>query len=273
MILGASLIQASAAMVTKVFHTMGPSSTSAWRFLLGSIILLVATRPNVRTLSKQQWLAILALGLSTAFMNQCFYQAIARIPLGTAVAIEYLGPFMVSALGKRSWRHFAFVLLAAAGVLTIAHPTGGANLAGVLFAAGSGLGWAAYVFAAHHVGGQATGFSGLALSMTVAAIATLPMSIGSASIGFTHPTLLLRLAVVALMSIVLGFSCEMQALRRLKPSTAGVLFALDPAMAFVIGLVLLSQPISGLDLIGVVFVVGAGVGVTLDAAQQPAQAL
>ena len=271
MILGAALIQASAALVTKVFNVMGPSGTSAWRFLFGALILLAATRPKIRSLTKSQWLAILALGASVAFMNQCFYQSIARIPLGTAVAIEYLGPFMVSALGKRSWKHFGFVVLAALGVLAIAHPTGGANLTGVLFAAGSGLGWAAYVFAAHHVGGQATGFSGLALSMSVGAVLTLPMSMGSLAIGIAHPSVLVRLVIVAFMSIVLGFSCEMQALRRLKPSTAGVLFALDPAMAFVIGFAILSQRISGVDFIGMVCVVAAGIGVTLDATNQAAQ--
>ena len=112
MLLGASLIQWSAAIVTHVFGEIGPSATSAWRFILGAVVLLAFTRPNLRTWTKQQWLGALALGISVAFMNQCFYQAIARIPLGAAVAIEYLGPFMVSALGKRSARHFAFVVLA-----------------------------------------------------------------------------------------------------------------------------------------------------------------
>ena len=129
-----------------------------------------------------------------AFMNQCFYQAIARIPLGAAVAIEYLGPFMVSALGKRSMRHFAFVVLAGLGVLAIARPGAGLNVTGVLFAAGSGLGWASYVFAAHRVGGQAEGFGGLAVSMSIGAVVTLPMSLGSSSYVFEHPSTLARLA-------------------------------------------------------------------------------
>lgn len=265
MLLGASLIQWSAAIISKVFAVMGPSATSAWRFLMGSLVLLVFTRPALKSWTKAQWIGVVALGLATAFMNQCFYQSIARIPLGTAVAIEYLGPFLVSALGKRSPRHFAFVVLAAIGVTAIARPGGGLNFAGILFAAGSGLGWAAYVFAAHRVGGQAEGFGGLAMSMTVAAIATLPMSMGSLAIGIHHPYVLGRLLLVAIMSIVLGFGCEMQALRRLKPSTAGVLFALDPAMAFVIGFIILSQAITPWDLVGMVCVVTAGVGVTLDA--------
>ena len=266
LLLGATLIQWSAAVVTRVFGQIGPSATSAWRFFLGAVVLMAFTRPNLRAWTKQQWLGALALGVSIAFMNQCFYQAIARIPLGATVAIEYLGPFMVSALGRRSARHFAFVILAGLGVLAIARPGAGLNYEGVLFAAGSGLGWAFYVFAAQRVGGQAEGFGGLAVSMSIGALVTLPMTIGSSHYVLTHPATLERLGLVAVMAIVLGFACELQALRRLKPSTAGVLFALDPAVAFAIGLIVLSQSIHPWDLIGMVCVVIAGAGVTYDAA-------
>ncbi len=266
MLLGATLIQWSAALVTHVFGVIGPTATSAWRFLLGAIVLLGFTRPRLRSWTSQQWTGALALGLSVAFMNVCFYQSIERIPLGAAVAIEYLGPFMVSALGQRSTRHYAFVILAGLGVLAIARPGGGLNMTGVLLAAGSGVGWAAYVFAAHRVGGQAEGFGGLAVSMSIAAVVTLPWSMGALSHVLAHPSILARLALIAVMSIVLGFAFELQALRRLRPSTAGVLFAFDPAVAFVIGFVVLSQSIHPWDLVGMVCVVSAGAGVTYDAA-------
>jgi inner membrane transporter RhtA len=229
MLLGASLIQWSAAIVTHVFGQIGPSATSAWRFFLGAAVLLAFTRPNLRTWTKQQWLGALALG-------------------------------------KRSARHFAFVVLAGLGVLAIARPGAGLDYEGVLFAAGSGLGWASYVFAAHRVGGQAEGFGGLAVSMSIAALVTLPLTISSSHYVATHPATLGRLALVAVMAIVLGFACELQALRRLKPSTAGVLFALDPAVAFAVGLIVLSQSIHPWDLVGMVCVVIAGAGVTYDAA-------
>ncbi len=112
-------------------------------------------------------------------MNQCFYQAIARIPLGGAVAIEYLGPFCVAAFGKRTPRHLALVVLAGLGVVALTRPGNGLNLDGVLFAAGSGVGWAAYVYASKQVGGTTRGFEGLAVSMSVAAIVTLPFSLGA----------------------------------------------------------------------------------------------
>jgi inner membrane transporter RhtA len=102
--------------------------------------------------------------------------------------------------------------------------------------------------------------------MSIAAILTLPMSMGSAGVVVGHPSIVARLLIVAVMSIVLGFAFEMQALRRLKPSTAGVLFALDPAVAFVIGLIVLSQSIHPWDLVGMACVVVAGACVTIDAA-------
>jgi len=140
---------------------------------------------------------------------------------------------MVSALGKRSARHFAFVILAGLGVLAIARPGAGLNYEGVLFAAGSGLGWASYVFAAHRVGGQAEGFGGSRLDVDRCRVDVADDD-RFVALVLTHPPTLGRLALVAVMAIVLGFACELQALRRLKPSTAGVLFALDPAVAFAI---------------------------------------
>jgi inner membrane transporter RhtA len=262
MLAGAALIQWSAAIVLRVFPVLGPSATSAWRFLLGAIVLLALTRPNVRHWSRRQWLGALALGATTAFMNLCFYQAIERIPLGGAVAIEYLGPFSVAALGKRNPRHLAFVALAGFGVVALTRPGNGLTAMGVLFAAGAGLGWATYIFAARAVGGSTRGFEGLAVSMSLAALLTLPFSLGSADRLIAHPGSFVRILIVAVMAIVLGFGVELQGLRRLKPSIAGVLMAADPAVAFLVGWLLLNQAVRGWDLVGLACVVVAGAAVT-----------
>jgi inner membrane transporter RhtA len=239
MVAGAALVQWSAAIVLPVFPVLGASATSAWRFLFGALILLALTRPNLRHWTRQQWLGAVAMGASTAFMNQCFYQAIARIPLGGAVAIEFLGPFCVAAFGKRHPRHLVFVVLAGLGVVALTRPGSGLSLVGVLFAAGSGLGWALYVLTAARVGGSTRGFEGLAVSMSVAAVVTLPFDLGS-----------------------LGRLADLQGLRRLPPSIAGVLLAFDPAIAFLIGWLLLSQAVRGWDLLGVACIVVAGAAVT-----------
>ena len=139
-ITGAGLVQWSAALVIPVFAAIGPPATSGWRFLSGAIVLLAFSRPRLRLWSREQWLGALILGVAMAFMNMCFYQAISRIPLGGAVAIEYLGPFLVAALGKRSWRHLVFVLLAGLGVVALARPGGTLNLLGIIFALGARAG-------------------------------------------------------------------------------------------------------------------------------------
>jgi inner membrane transporter RhtA len=255
------MIQWSAAVVTRAFPVIGPSATSAWRFLLGAVVLLALTRPNVRRWTKRQWLGAVALGTTTAAMNMCFYQAIARIPLGGAVAIEYLGPFCVAALGKRTPRHLALVLLAGLGVVALTRPGNGLNLDGVLFAAASGVGWAAYIYTSKQVGGTTKGFQGLAVSMSIAALLTLPFSMGESARLADHPGTLVRLAIVAVMAIVLGFGAELQGLRRLKHSIAGVLMAGDPAIAFIVGWILLHQSITAWDIVGLVCIVAAGAGV------------
>jgi len=261
---GAGVIQWSATIVTPAFATLGAASTSAWRFLVGAVVLLALTRPRLREWRAPQWRSALFLGLAVAFMNVCFFKSIAQIPLGSAVTIEFVGPLAVAVLGQRTPRHVAFALLAALGVVLLGHPGGHLTLLGVVYALGSGLGLGLYIFAAARVGGSTSGFQGLAVSMTVAAVATLPFSLSSASVLWAHPWVGGRITLVACMSIVLGFALEMQALRRLTPSLVGVLMAFDPGIAFLLGFVVLSQRPGGWDLAGLLCVVVAGVGVTID---------
>jgi inner membrane transporter RhtA len=263
---GAVIIQWSAAVIRPVFSSIGPSAASGWRFLTGAIVLLALTRPRVRGWGRDQWVGALVMGVTVAFMNGCFYQAIARIPLGDAVAIEYLGPLLVAALGRRTWRHGALALLAALGVVALARPGGGITLVGALFAAGAGLGWAGYAFASARVGKVTTGFGGLAVAMATSAAVTLPFTIGRAHVVLANGDLLGRAALVGVMAIVVGFGLELLALRRLSPSVVGVLLALDPAAAFLIGWLLLAQPVTGVDALGLAAVMVAGAGVTWDAA-------
>jgi inner membrane transporter RhtA len=263
-IMGASSIQWSAALVQPAFARLGPVATSGWRFLLGAVILMLVTRPRLREWHREQWRAAVVLGVTVAFMNVCFYQAIARIPLGSAVTIEFLGPLCVAVFGRRSWRHVSFACVAAVGVVLLAHPGGGVTLVGAIFGLLSGLGWGGYVFAAARVGGATTGFGGLAVSMAVSALVTLPWAMTKLTLVVHHPSLGGRLLLVGLMSIVLGFAAELQALRRLSPAAAGVLMSLDPAIAFVIGALVLHERVTPWVLVGLACVVVAGAGVTMD---------
>lgn len=263
-IAGATSIQWSSAIATTAIHAIGPSASSAWRFLLGSVVLLLLTRPAIRRWTRDQWRGAVLYGLSVALMNVCFFQALARIPLGSTVTIEFLGPLAVAVLGQRSVRHALFALLAAVGVLLLGHPGGHLNAPGVLFGLGAAFGWALYLFTASHLGGGAPGFGGLAVSMSVASLVTLPFALGSISSLTAHPFLLGRLAIVATMATVIGFALEMQALRNVSPAIAGVMMSFDPATAFVLGYVLLAERASWFDITGLACVISAGIGVTLD---------
>jgi inner membrane transporter RhtA len=267
-LLGATVIQWSAALIKPAFAVIGPGGASSGRFLFGAVVLVCVTRPKVLHWSAQQWLSALALGATVAVMNLSFYQAIARIPLGGAVAIECMGPFLVAAFAKRSLRHVAIVALAGLGVLALSRPGGGITLAGALFAGLAGVCWGTYTFASHRVGDVTRGFEGLAVAMVIAAAVTLPFGLGDAQLVAHHPFLIARLALVGVMATVLGFGFEMQALRHLKPSIVSVLLALDPAVAFLIGWLLLHEVVNAWDLVGLACVVIAGVGVTYDAARE-----
>ena len=255
-VLGAVAVQWSAALVDPVFAAIGPAATSSWRFLVGAVVLLLVTRPRVRGFTRRQWIAVLALGLSTAVMNQTFFQAIDRINLGTAVAIEYMGPFFVAALGKRSWRHFAWVLLALGGVLLLARPSGTVSWTGLFFAGCAAAGWAAYAYASHFAGDATSGFDGLAVAMAIAALVTFPLFPHSVA-ALVDSGLVPRMVLASLLAVVIGFGAEMQALRGLPPSIVSVLLAGNPAVAFAVGYIVLGQPITTADGVGTLCVAAA----------------
>jgi inner membrane transporter RhtA len=267
-VLGAFFVQWSATLAVPAISTVGGLAVSGWRFAFGAMVLLVLVRPKVRHWRSEQWRGAAALGVTTALMNLCFYQAIGRIHLGTAVAIEYMGPFVVAVAGQRSWRHVGFGVMALLGVLALARPGSGLTLAGGLFAAGAGAGWAAYTFASHRVGKVTQGFEGLAMAMVVSSVITVGFVIPSAHVVFSTPHLVARLFTMSIMAVVLGFACELQALRRLPPSDVAVLLALNPAVAFFVGWLFLDQSVHPLDVVGIVLVSVAGAFVTRDAAER-----
>ena len=262
---GAFSIQWAAALAVPTFPAVGALAVSGWRFLTGAVILIALVRPKVRAWGKGEWRAAILLGVSTAVMNLTFFQAIARIPLGTAVAIEFMGPFVVAALGRKSWRHLVFILLAAGGVVALCRPGGNLDLVGVLFALLAAVSYGAYAYSSHHVGGATEGFEGLAVAMGVAAALTFIFVVPSMSHVASHPSLFVRFAFMGLLATVFGFASEMQALRRLPPPIVGVLLAFDPAVAFLSGFVFLGQGVTALDLLGLTLVVIGGIGVTIDA--------
>jgi inner membrane transporter RhtA len=263
-----SCVQLGLALSAHLLNQLGPLGIAGLRLAWAGILLLILVRPRPRDFTGKDLLACTALGVVTAGLMTLFMLAIARIPLGTASALEFLGPLTVSVLGPGRGRR-RWAVLAAAGVVLLTRPwNGGIDPAGLVFALGAGACWGIYILLTQHVGDRVTGLSGLAVSIPVAGIVTLPATLSSGLHALTWPLLAVMLALAALHP-VLPFSLELLALRRLTASAFGTLMSLEPAIALFAGLLILGQIPGAAAAAGVLFVVAAGIGATRTGARTP----
>lgn len=208
-----------------------------------------------------------AFGLVLAGMNASFYQALDRLPQGAAVTIEFTGPLALSLCLSRRRRDLVWVLLAAAGVLALGR--GGLHRldgVGVLFALAAAACWAAYILLSRRVGQHFAGLDGLLLASIVAAVAVLPLALSAAGSRLLDPTVLGVGLAVAVLSSALPYALELQALRTLDERTFGVLMSAEPAVAALVGLIVLGQRLQPVQVVGVVLVALASAGSTLRSA-------
>jgi inner membrane transporter RhtA len=256
-------VQVGAAFAKGLFQAIGSSGTVFLRVGFGAIIFCLVARPRIRGYARKDYLLILLFGLSVALMNGAFYAAIARIPLGIAVTLEFVGPLTVSVIASRQRRDFVWIALAAAGVVLLA-PIGHSTLdpLGVVLALLAGASWGAYILLNVRIGRAFVGHTGLALSMVVAALALLPFGIWSGGTMLLNPRILLLGVGVAILSTVIPFTLELEALRRLPARVFGVLMSLEPAMATLVGFVILHELVSIRALIALTLIVVASGGVS-----------
>jgi inner membrane transporter RhtA len=253
-------VQVGSAFSTTLFGIVGPAGTAWLRLVAAAFVFVAVGRPRLRSRTRSEMGVAIALGVITGAMSVCFLSAIDRIPLGAAVAIEYLGPFSVAVAGTRRARSLVWPVLAITGVLALTEPwTGAVDPVGILWAASSAVCWALYIVLTARVGGTFEGVDGLAITFPIAALAT-------AAIGAPHVAgnltwqVLATIAGIALIMPVLPMALEMQALRRLPTSTFGVLMALEPAIGTAVGLAVLAQAPTPIRLTGTGLVVLAGIG-------------
>jgi inner membrane transporter RhtA len=255
-----TLVQLGLALSVPLFGQIGPLGTVWLRLAWAAVILVVAVRPKPWRFRRPVLLATIALGTATAGVTMLFMAAVARLPLGTASALEFLGPLGVAVARGQGARRLLWPGLAAAGVLLLTHPwQGGGSLAGVILALGAAACWAAYILLTQAVGDEVAGLQGLAVSIPVAALVSTPFAAGDIGRAVTPHFLLVGVGL-ALMLPVIPFSLEMYALRRLTTAAFGTLMCLEPALAVLAGLALLGQVPEALSLAGVAFVVLAGLG-------------
>ncbi|MFD0399742.1 DMT family transporter [Kitasatospora sp. NPDC059811] len=267
------LVQTGIALSKPLFGPLGVSGTTFLRLGFAAVILLAVTRPRLRDKRPRDLAAAALLGVASAGMTFLFAGAIDRLPMGTAATIEFLGPLAVALVFARRASHLLWALLAAGGVVLLTllgegGDGGGLDPVGLLYAFGAAACYAAYILFTDKVGAAFQGFQGLAVSMTVGALALAPFGLGQAWDGLTAPGasplgLLAAVAGVSLLLPVIPYALEMTALRRMPQRVFSVLVSLEPAVSALVGLVVLGQLLGVPQLAGIGCVVAASVGATL----------
>ncbi|MEH1012490.1 EamA family transporter [Micromonospora sp. CPCC 206060] len=263
MLLGMVSTQVGAAVAKQLFSATSPGGTTTLRLGLGALVLLVTARPALRLTWRALGLVV-AFGVAMAVMNLTFYAALSRVPLGVAVTVGFAGPLVVSLLGSRRWSDVVWAVLAGTGVLLLAG-LGGTRMdaLGLLLCGLTAVGWAGYVLLGKAMSGHVDGGRGLALGMAVGALCVLPFGVVTDGAGLLDPRILLLGLGVALLSSVLPYSAELAALRRMPARVFAILLSLEPAVAALIGVVLLHELLAWSQVAGIGCVMGAALGATL----------
>jgi inner membrane transporter RhtA len=254
------IVQFGSAVSVRLFPIVGTGGTSWLRLTFGAVAFVAVARPRLRGLTWRELRWPVLLGVDTGLMTLAFLAAIDRIPLGTAVAIEFLGPLTVAVVRSRDRRALVWPLLALVGVVVLTEPwTGTIDPVGVVYAVAAGTGWGIYILLTQHVGDRFAGIDGLSISIPVAAVVAAFVGVPQAW-GHLTPTVLLTALVAALLMPVIPFTLELLALRRLTAAAFGTLMALEPGFGTLIGALVLAQVPTPLQALGVAFVVAAGIG-------------
>lgn len=261
MVTGIASVQLGSALATTLFDDLGPGGTVLLRTLFAAIVLLALWRPARGTIDRQSWRDIVLFAIVLAGMNLSFYEALDRLPLGIAVTFEFTGPLAVALLGSRNRLDLLWALLAGIGILLFAPDIGdGIDALGALLAFSAAFFWALYIMQSARIGRGPTGLGGLAVAMSISAVALLPIGIADGGGNLFDPRLAAIGLGVALLSSAIPYTVELEALRRLPASTFGVLMSLEPAVAALVGAVALDQALAGRELLAVSLVVVASAG-------------
>lgn len=263
-LLGIVSVQLGSALAKHLFSVVGSFGAVALRLFFAAAVLMLLWRPSVR-MNRRTWTVVLGYGVTLGLMNLCFYLALARIPLGIAVTISFLGPLAVALAGSRRWLDAFWAVLAAGGVVLLMEGRADLNLAGYLFALATGTFWGLYILVGAALGRHTTQGNGLALGMAVAALVAVPFGVADSGTALIQPWVLIAGIGVAMLSSVIPYSLDLEALRRLPPRVFGILMSLEPAVAALIGLIVLQESLRWSQWIAVLCVVAASAGATLGA--------
>ncbi|HEV3290993.1 MAG TPA: EamA family transporter [Streptosporangiaceae bacterium] len=270
---GVVSVQVGAGLAARLFTQLPPAAVTGLRLWTAALLMAAlgarGLAQNLARLFRQRsWpdaAVVAAFGVTLAVMNFSIYQAFARIPLGVAVTIEFLGPLAVAVATSRRVIDLVWVVLAGAGVALLTragHPGAGhrADLAGLGFALLAGLAWAAYIILSRATGRRFSGTSGLAIAMGVAAVLSIPAGVAAGHGALLRPGILVTGVAIGLLSSIIPYSLELEALRRVPPRVFGIWMSLEPAVAALVGLAMLGQSLAVSEWVAIVLVMIACAG-------------
>ena len=255
-------VQFGAAIAKDLFQLIPPTAMVWLRLVTSAVILLIMARPWLRGHVRRDWLIVLGFGVSLMTMNWAIYQSFARIPLGIAVTIEFLGPLTVAVISSRRLMDLIWVLLAGAGVALLGVSKATLSLAGIAFALLAGLAWACYILLSAQTGRRWPGLTGLALASMVGAIALAPPAILDAGSRILSPAVLALGVAVGLLSSVIPYSFELMALCRIPARVFSILMSLEPAAAGLAAMIVLGEFLTLVQWLAMACVVVASIGAT-----------
>lgn len=260
--------QLGSAFAKNIIQELGSITTVLLRVGLGAIVLLLIQRqrPQLKGYTRSDYLVLILFGLGMAAMNLSFYGAIARIPLGVAVTIEFVGPLGVACANSRRILDLLWIFLAGVGIFLLA-PVAGSSLdpIGVGLALLAAFFWGTYILLSARVGKIFTGINGIALMATALAIGTIGLlPLGIVSQSFTiEPKFLAAGLAVAILSSAIPYTFELEALKKLPVRVFGVLMSLEPAIATLLGFIILGETLELRAIVAVALVTLASVGASV----------
>ena len=253
-------VQIGLAIAVTLIDRIGVEGAAWLRLAWAGVLMLVIVRPRFAAFTWATFRVCVLLGVVTAAVTMLFMAAVDRIPLGTASALEFLGPLGVAVAHGKGGHRVVWPGLAATGVVLLTEPwTGAVDPIGVLYALGAAVCWAGYILLTQRAGDEVSGINALAVSMPVAGLVATIL-VGPAVLPRMTPDILLIGIGLAILLPVVPFALELLALRRLTTAAFGTLMALEPAFAMIVGLVVLHQIPGPAGVVGICFVVAAGIG-------------
>ncbi|NTY60311.1 EamA family transporter [Mycolicibacterium sphagni] len=262
--------QLGLAVAVGLIDRIGAEGAAWLRLVWAGVLFLVVVRPRRAAFTRTTFGICVLLGIVTALISMLFMAALARIPMGTASALEFLGPLGVAVVSGRGRGRWAWPALAAAGVVALTQPWHGRiDVVGVGFALTAAACWAAYILLTQRVGDGVSGLQGLGVSMPVAALVATA-AVGPFVVPRMTPDMILIGLGLALLVPIVPFTLELLALRRLNTAAFGTLMSLEPAFALLIGFLVLHQVPGPAGIVGVALVVAAGIGAARGGARLPA---